>query len=278
MNKPSDNLQNQNIIKKNELSNTYIITYSNSKDKLKYLKESEKIFNTTVNYITSPAWEGYITKIKAVKKYIESFNDNDIIIFIDAFDVLISGHTNEIIEKFKLYNCDILVSAELNCYPPFFKNDIDKIMPKEIKNKYINAGGYMGYVKHIKSFLEWKNINEIERICQHGGDQTYILKYFIENYNKVNIKLDTKSLIFQNMHLISWKEIDFREGRVFNNILNTYPCFIHFNGGTWQTNERNNIMPVFIELMIKSKKNSQIYNLDKYNQIITKTCYPHSQI
>ena len=179
MNKPSDNLQNQNIIKKNELSNTYIITYSNSKDKLKYLKESEKIFNTTVNYITSPAWEGYITKIKAVKKYIESFNDNDIIIFIDAFDVLISGHTNEIIEKFKLYNCDILVSAELNCYPPFFKNDIDKIMPKEIKNKYINAGGYMGYVKHIKSFLEWKNINEIERICQHGGDQTYILKYFI---------------------------------------------------------------------------------------------------
>ena len=80
------------------------------------------------------------------------------------------------------------------------------------------------------------------------------------------------------MHLISWKEIDFRGGRVFNNILNTYPSYIHFNGGTWQTNERNNIMPVLIELMIKSKKNSQIYNLDKYNQIITKTCYPYSQI
>ena len=40
------------------LSNTHIITYSNRKDKLKYLEESE-IFNTTVNYIIREgAWEG----------------------------------------------------------------------------------------------------------------------------------------------------------------------------------------------------------------------------
>ena len=171
-----------------------------------------------------------------------------------------------------------MVSAELNCYPSFLKNDLDKIMPKNIKNKYINAGGYMGYVKNIKSLLEWKSIDEIVNICKKGTDQAYIIKYFMENYNKVNIKLDTKSLIFQNMHWISWKEIDFRGGRVYNNVLNTYPCFVHFNGGTWQTMEKNNIMPVFIELMIKSKKNSEICNLDKYNQLITKTCYPHPQI
>lgn len=259
-------------------SDFHIITYSNNDEKLKYLKESESLFDVSVNCITSPPWEGYVTKIKGVKKKIESFNDDDIIIFIDAFDVLISGYTNEIIEKFKSYNCDILVSTELNCYPPAFKNDIDKIIPNNIKNKYINAGGYMGYVKNIKSFLEWKTINEIEHICQIGGDQTYIIKYFIENYNKVNIKLDTESLIFQSMHLISWKEIDFRGGRVYNNILNTYPCFVHFNGGTYQTMERKNIMPVFIELMQKSKNNHEIYTLDKYNQIITSSCFPHPQI
>ena len=260
------------------LSNMHILTYSNREDKLEYLKESESLFNTKVNYITSPVWEGYITKLKEVKKKIQSFNDNDIIIFIDAFDVLISGNTSEIIEKFKSYNCDILVSAELNCYPSFLKNDLDKIMPKNIKNKYINAGGYMGYVKNIKSLLEWKSIDEIVNICKKGTDQAYIIKYFMENYNKLNIKLETKTWIYQNMHWISWKEIDFRGGRVYNNVLNTYPCFVHFNGGTWQTMEKNNIMPVFIELMIKSKKNSEICNLDKYNQLITKTCYPHPQI
>ena len=85
------------------------------------------------------------------------------------------------------------------------------------------------------------------------------MKFFIENHNKVNIKLDTKSLIFQCMYKIYWKEIDFREGRVYNNILNTYPCFVHFNGKSWRTSvpkppKYENIMPVFIELMIKSKK------------------------
>ena len=80
------------------------------------------------------------------------------------------------------------------------------------------------------------------------------------------------------VHWILWKELDFREGRLYNKVLNTYPCFVHFNGGTWQTNKKENIMPTFVELMIKSKNDSKIYNLDKYNQIITKTCYPHPQI
>ena len=73
------------------------------------------------------------------------------------------------------------------------------------------------------------------------------------------------------MYKIYWKEIDFREGRVYNNILNTYPCFVHFNGKSWRTSvpkppKYENIMPVFIELMIKSKQNNEICNLDKYKQ------------
>ena len=252
-----------------------IITYSNRIDKLQYLIESESLFNTNINYvIKQEPWKGNITKIVELAKILDTYNDNDVIIFIDAFDVLINSDKREIVDKFKSYNCDILVGAELNCFPSQFKKKFDEIMPKDLKNKYLNSGGYMGYVKNIKLLLKWMNNNRGDV----KSDQHIMNNFFIENYNKVNIKLDTKSLIFQNMHLISWKEIDFRGCRVYNNVLNTYPCFVHFNGGTWQTMEKNNIMPVFVELMKKSKNNNEILNLDKYNQIITRTCYPHPQI
>ena len=258
-------------------NNLHIVTYSNKEDKLEFLKKSEKLFTTDVDYIIKKNWGGFVTKLLELKEKINSFNDTDIVLFIDAFDVLINSDKSEIISKFLSYDCDFLVSAELNCYPGEYKAKMDIISPNE-KNIYVNAGGYMGYVKNIKSFLEWKPVDQMKGICGNGGDQTYLMQYFIENHNKINVKLDKKSLIFQNMHLISWKEIEFNEGRVYNKILKTYPCFIHFNGGVWQTKEKKNIMPVFIELLIKSKQDKKTYNLDKYDQIITKTCFPHPQI
>ena len=49
------------------------------------------------------------------------------------------------------------------------------------------------------------------------------------------------------MCFISWKEIDFRNGRMYNNILNEYPCFIHFNGKSYLTTNNKNGLILFIE-------------------------------
>ena len=164
-----------------------IITYSNREDKLVYLKQSEKIFDIKINYIIKDNWEGFITKIIEVKEILDNFDDDDIIVFIDAFDVIVNSDMKHLITKFKLYNCDILLGAELNCFPPKFKPTINQIIPPTIKNKYINSGGYMGYVKNIKHMLNWKTKEQIQQICICGGDQSYFMTYFIENYNKVNI-------------------------------------------------------------------------------------------
>jgi hypothetical protein len=79
------------------------------------------------------------------------------------------------------------------------------------------------------------------------------------------------------MHWVDWKELEFVEGRMYNTVMKTFPCFIHFNGGTWQQDNKENIMPVFVEKMRKSKSVSR-QNLDGYSQIMTKTCYPHPQL
>ena len=254
-----------------------IITYCNNPSKLFYLKETEKNFDSKITYIVEEGeWKGNITKIVRLVDIISKYNNDDIFIFIDAFDVLINSNYDEIIEKFKSYNCDILVGTELNCYPGGFKKKFDKITPNDSKSKYPNSGGYMGYVKQLKHLLNWINENR----HREKSDQACFFKYYISNHEKVNIKLDTQSKIFLNMHLISWKEVDFRKGRLYNNVLENNPCFIHFNGGTWQTHDKKNIMPIFVEKLNLSKNDPEdtIYNLNEYKQIITKSCYPHPQI
>jgi hypothetical protein len=80
------------------------------------------------------------------------------------------------------------------------------------------------------------------------------------------------------MHLVGWNELTFDNGKLYNNVLNTKPCFIHFNGGTWQQNNGENIMPVFIQKMKSTLENNTVDNLNDFSQIITSTCYPHPQI
>jgi len=277
----NDLIKNE-LILDNENYILNIITFATDINRIKYLKETEKIFNTKINYIIKDKWNGFHDKIIETKKIISKLNDNELVLFIDAYDVLLNSDYEEIIKKFKNLNCDILLSAELNCHPRFLKKNYIKICSAnmlKVKNKYINSGGYMGYVKHIKKFYSWKSEDEIMNICINGGDQTYFIKYYIENYNKVNIILDIRSQIFQNMYLILWKEFDFRNGRLYNNIFNNRPCFIHFNGTTYRTNDNKNIMPVFIEKMnLSNKNNKNIYTLKEYRQMTSKHFIPCSQI
>jgi hypothetical protein len=72
--------------------------------------------------------------------------------------------------------------------------------------------------------------------------------------------------------------LTFDNGKLYNTILKQNPCFIHFNGGTWQQSNHENIMPIFVEKMKSTMKNKTADNLNDFSQIITPTCYPHPQI
>jgi len=252
----------------------HIFTFLTDESRIEYLRKTAEINSVEINYINNDRWNGYIDKIEVIKNAIENIPDNDIVCFIDAYDVLVNNNISTILENFQTYNCDVLFGAELNCYPDIYR---DKFPPNHsgTKYNYVNSGGYIGFRHALKRIFEWKSINEIYNICTNGGDQTYFIEYFLENHSD-KIKLDEKCIIFQNMHLVSWKEIEFIEGKMVNTILKTTPCFIHFNGGTFQQNNRENIMPVFIEKM--NEHNNQPSNLNEYEQIVTSTCYPHPQV
>lgn len=267
-----------------------IITFATDENKLIHLKNSEKLFNTKINYILKQKWEGLITKIKAIREIVSILDDDEIVLFIDAYDVLLNSNFEEIINKFKNFNCNILFSAEMNGWPKHLKNEMGKIY--NCKNKFLNSGGYIGYNKYIKECVFNKPEKDIIDICRLAlseeqkkeninnlppRDQTYFTHFFIENFSKMNIKLDTNSSIFQNMFLINWNDFEFKNGRIYNKILKNFPCFIHFNGLSYRLEKtKENAMPIFIKKMIRSNRKTVTFG--DFKQHISKHCIPISQL
>ena len=58
--------------------------------------------------------------------------------------------------------------------------------------------------------------------------KAYVINYYCENCNNENIKLDTNAEIFQSLHAVSWQELEIKNGRVHNTVLNTTVC-VNFN-------------------------------------------------
>jgi hypothetical protein len=251
-----------------------VYTFYTDETRLDYLKESALINSMEIRYLNKSRWHGYVDKIIAIDNIIKTHLDDDIICFIDAYDVLVNQNLEYLLENFKNFNCDLLMGAELNCYPMKYKDNYPFI---NSKYKYVNSGGYIGYKYALQDLFIWKSYDIIYEICSDGGDQSYFTEYFISKHSD-KIRLDTECIIFQNMYLVNWDELSFENGKLYNKILNKKPCFIHFNGGTWQQHNLENIMPIFIEKIKSTLANNTNDNLNNYSQIITPTCYPHPQI
>ena len=208
------------------------------------------MFDITINYLQKDKIENNIEKIPEMINSIKDLSKSDIICFIDGYDVLINSNAIELIEKFKEYKHDLVLSSELNCYPSKYKKDMDNLYIENTcatNYKYINSGGYIGYKNEILKLLTWSsNYTKYE-----GSDQNMI------GNADVSITIDHTCQIFQCMCFVSWQEISFTNGRMYNNILKTQPCFIHFSGNSYQTTNGENGMEIFIEKMKESAESAK---------------------
>ena len=259
------------------LPNIHIITYGTDESKMQQLKQSVDRQNQSINSETDDKyinyifvgvnckWNGYVDKITQISEAIKSIPDTDIICFTDAYDVLVFSGADEIRLKFLEYKRDLVLSAELNCYPgenegwyrDMYQNNPHVLCPNNYK--YVNSGGYIGYKHAINALFTWNPLDEIRRISELGGDQNYFTHYYIVNAKTNRVCLDYNCSIFQSIYKLDYDSIDFLRyvgdpsitkqgqqcheqvyGRVYNNVLKQMPCFIHFNGygGYWNLIQR----------------------------------------
>ncbi|KAL7077406.1 hypothetical protein ACQ4LE_003240 [Meloidogyne hapla] len=178
-------------------------------------------------------FEGGAQKIRLLRENLLPYKDDDLIVlFTDAYDVLINSNSETILRTFfaSFPESKILFGAESFCWPD--QSLSAKYPPVVFGERYLNSGMFIGYIKEILKMLK---MAEDQNIADNDDDQLFYTKLFLnENIrNDLKIGLDSLSIIFQNLNgaqeFVSIRNEN-NEAIIYNSLYNTYPLILHGNG------------------------------------------------
>lgn len=214
-------------------------TYGTDYDKMKTLIKSCKENNVNMNIDgIGSKWNGNKDKPTNFIKFLNECRDDQIVMFVDANDVIFYDNPENIKKKFLEFNKNIVVSAETGCGPD---GEISKYYPEETKNetfRYVNSGGYMGYAKDLKEMLNTYNpgkncikYNQKDDNIPGGyiSDQRCMHKYYLENLDK--IALDHKQKIWSCTIGRNRDDYDIQQyNKLYNKVTSEHSSILHTNG------------------------------------------------
>ncbi|KPM08141.1 endothelin-converting enzyme 2-like protein 2 [Sarcoptes scabiei] len=177
-------------------------------------------------------------KIILLREFLETIRDqNDLVIlFTDSYDVIINGDRKDILKKFHSFDARIVFSAEKYCWPD---SSLASKYPKSNGKRYLNSGGFIGYANDLYELVN------ADRIRNDDDDQLYYTRLYLDpKYrDQLRIKLDTNSLLFQNLNgEIQDVELRFTQAQtidrknadafLFNKAFQSDPIIVHGNGAS----------------------------------------------
>ncbi|XP_070825504.1 procollagen-lysine,2-oxoglutarate 5-dioxygenase 1 isoform X1 [Chaetodon trifascialis] len=212
---------------------------------------SAKHFNYTVKVLgRGEKWRGgdYMSapgggqKVRLLKAALEKMKNQDqIILFIDSYDVVITSGPKELLKKFQQAKHKVVFSSESLIWPD--RHLEDKHPHVREGNRFLGSGGFIGYLPNIKEMVaDWTGED-------NDSDQLFFTKIYTDPAQRkaINITLDGKCRLFQNLHgALDEVVLKFENGRVRarNLLYDTLPVIIHGNGPTkLQINYLGNYIP-----------------------------------
>lgn len=136
-------------------------------------------------------WNGFMDKFKAIREYLDTIHEDEIVVFLDGFDSVINKPLDTLEEDFKKMDCKVLVSHDSSRIVPEIIQDYtrQKVFGSCKNDKTANTGLYMGYCSHLKLVLDQALIGQSDddqrnfnQLCQHFPF----------------IKVDEDKIIFEN--------------------------------------------------------------------------------
>lgn len=239
---------NSNYKDSTSTSKLYIVTYAThegSDDR--FCRAVESAIMNQVDLVIlgwGQKWIGLSQKLEAALEFAKSLKDNDILLFVDAFDIMFTKSASEtnLKQLFQSLDAPILFSAECGCWPHVMEDlsiCLTKYPPSPTPYRYLNSGAWMGYARPATLMLE-----EIQRLAGDNwataNDQKLVADMFIDGRHK--IKLDYSATIFLSVHMTLDPPLprcnpsedlyfDSASGMWINSRTKTKPSIFHFNGG-----------------------------------------------
>jgi len=145
-------------------------------------------------------WTGFTFKITHIKEYIKTLPDSDIVLFVDAYDVLIIKPKHVIKQRFLNTGAKILIGKDGERLNIFHDMLYRKIF-KSCKSKFINAGVYIGFVKELKEMFD--NICNKTGCNETDDDQKLLIDFCNSNEKNPYFVIDgTKSIIYNTFKCV----------------------------------------------------------------------------
>jgi len=207
-----------------ESMQVHVLTVGTDKNKMWALEQSAKAHGITyLNLGRQVTWvggtmegQGGGQKINLVRNHIDSLHEDDVVLFVDGYDVIINDTLPTILERYEDMGADIVFAAEKNCWPdPTMASDF----PLSTIYRYLNSGAYMGKVSALSQFLN-------KGVPNDSDDQLWMQKRFLSSdWQSIGRAcLDYEGYIFQ-----CDDDIEIVNGQLSNDMC--CPCIYHGNGG-----------------------------------------------
>lgn len=220
------------------MDDLHIVTVvTESKYYFPYLVESCRKYGKEIEILGyGEKWRGFNWRFKLMIDYLRKLNPNDIVCFIDGYDVICTRNLYELKEVFlKLYNvknCKIIVGYDNIKYTNFLNKLLIKSYFGTCKNISLNAGTYIGYVNDL--------LKIIEQILELNSDDKADDQKLLTNYCNLNdsFYIDTHNEIFLTidhpLHEID-DIINIHENKKIS-YNKKFPFFLHAPGTTYLDN------------------------------------------
>ena len=173
----------------------HIVTYAtHEQGKLRELVNNK--FDVDVTVLGwGEKWNGFTDKYKGVQKFLETVDDNDIVVFLDGFDTVIEKDPKDLEQLFESKNCDILFSKD---HTGEFLKSIFGTCKDGVT---ANAGMYMGRVKALKPLMK-------DGLTMRCKDDQVNLNGLCMKYDNLKINVD-EDIFYNNIDDIPPKDAIF---------------------------------------------------------------------
>lgn len=170
-------------------------------------------------------FRGLAQKLIFVQDYIQTLPDDDVVMFVDGYDVLILNDIDTILQAFLDVGHSFIISGERFCWP--LTNRCHEFPSNNSSFRFVNSGVYIGYVGTIKAvFKSFSPINP------RDDDQGLLSAYYLSHSGEIQIDaacqffLTTAGVLFQEL------ELDYLNRQIQIKATGVRPFALHGNGGS----------------------------------------------
>ncbi len=154
------------------------------------------------------------TKLYRIQEYLKTLPDSDIVLYVDAFNTLILGTEEELLEHYRTLNTPCIFSAEKALTPKDSLAGLRIKYPSSDSSfKYLDSGAYMGRVGFLKLMIDEVISNHyqipLRQYLELQNDQLHLHRYYAQN--PTLIKLDTRNALFLTLSNLKPEEVAINE-------------------------------------------------------------------